>query len=120
MMGNLVEGLDNSFSLGVNSYPCGLENKTNIIINYMKCVDNPNHPGRKKSTIIERLGERIRQKYNLFKMNIPTSSDTVVVRWEIYLQTFPAISKKDVAMLNQQNISQHHQKQQQHQHYLLL
>ena len=49
--GKLEEDLAHQYDLGVNIYPCNLENATNIIINYKNYVNNPNRPGQEKSTI---------------------------------------------------------------------
>ena len=45
--GNIKEDLVNQFSLGVNSYPCYLENATNMVMNDKNYVNNSDHPGKK-------------------------------------------------------------------------
>ena len=46
--GKIKEDLANQFPLSVNSYPCDLENATNMFINYNNYVNNKNRPGKKK------------------------------------------------------------------------
>ena len=45
--GKHKEDLSNQFDLGVNSYPCDLENATNMDMNDKNYVNNSDHPGKK-------------------------------------------------------------------------
>ena len=48
-IGKIEDELANQFSIGVNNYPCNLENATHMIINYKNYANNPNHPGKEKN-----------------------------------------------------------------------
>ena len=46
--GTLEDDLANQFAMGINSYPCDLQNATTIIIINRNYINNQNNPGKKR------------------------------------------------------------------------
>ena len=97
--GKLEEDLTNKFSLFVNIYPCNLENSTNMVINYKKYVNNPNHTSKENQQ-----SNKYSEKYSDGKL-LFIKKDYTNLKWYScgnigYIpQTVPTKSKKKVEII---------------------